>query len=83
MTYEILLTAANAIRKGGDVPYSLEAALVLSRGNSLLGPMKVPVRHAGTLQLGPMLRDPMILLRSPAAHELARKVLSSAMNRAP
>ena len=65
-----------AIRdSGGNVPYDLQAGLSFDTGTPLVGKVRVPVRHSGTLPLRRILSDPEALLRSPAAKRLAGVVL--------
>ena len=76
VTFERLLAAEQAIRdSGGNVPYALQAGLSFDTGTPLVGKVRVPVRHSGTLPLRRILSDPEALLRSPAAKRLATVVL--------
>ena len=82
LTYENLLAAEQAIRdSGGDVPYDLQAGLSFDTGNPLLGSVRVPLRYSGTLPLKRVLSDPVALLRSNAARQLARDVLGGFFGR--
>lgn len=76
LSFEDLLSAGQAIGGGGgDIPYVIDGALLLSNRSSLLGSLRVPLRYSGTLELRSMLRDPAVLLRSPAARKLAERIL--------
>jgi LEA14-like dessication related protein len=82
VTYEHLLSAEQAIRAGnGDVPYDLDAGLSFDTGNPLLGTLRVPLRHSGTLPLREVLSDPQALLKSEAARKLAAEVLGGVFRR--
>lgn len=76
VTFERLLTAEEAIRvSGGNVPYDLRAGLSFDSGTPVVGKVRVPLRHSGTLPLRRVLSDPEALLRSPAAKRLAAALL--------
>jgi LEA14-like dessication related protein len=76
VTFERLLAVEQAIRdSGGNVPYDLQAGLSFDTGAPLVGRVRVPLRHSGTLPLRQVLSDPEALLRSPAAKRLAASVL--------
>ena len=83
VTFENLLAISDGIRRsGGDVPYELEAGLEFGGGMPLLSePVRVPVRFSGTLPVRQLLKDPTVLLRSPAARELAQQVLGGLFGR--
>lgn len=77
VTFENLLAISDGIRRsGGDVPFDLEAGLEFGGGMPLLSePVRVPVRYSGTLPVRQLLKDPAVLLRSPAARELAEQLI--------
>ena len=84
MTFENLLAAEEGIRKsGGDVPLGLAANLEFTPPGSFasLGNVSVPLRYSGTLKMREILKDPTIILRSPAARRLAEKVFGSWLGR--
>lgn len=74
-----LLKARDAITAtGGDVPYTFSGDLKLggaAKGIPLLGEKKVPLSYSGTLPLKQAINNPMTIMQSPAARELARQVL--------
>jgi LEA14-like dessication related protein len=77
LTFENLLSAEEAIRKGaGDVTYGLDAGLNFDTGLPVIGVQRVPLQHEGTLKVKELLqKNWSIILTSPAAKELAQKVL--------
>ena len=76
LTYDNLLAAQRAIvRGGGNVSYALDAGLSFKTGRSLLGDLRVPLKHKGTLPLRDVLQNPEALLRNPAARKLATQML--------
>jgi LEA14-like dessication related protein len=77
LTFENLLSVEESIRKGnGSVPYGLDAALNFDTGLPVLGVQRVPFGHEGTLNVKELLqRNWSTILTSPAAKELAQKVL--------
>ena len=76
VAFENLLAAEQAIRdSGGNVPYDLAGGLSFETGNPLVGSLRVPLRHRGTLPLRRVLSDPQALLQSEAARRLAAEVL--------
>ncbi len=80
LSFENLLAAQEAIRQsGGDVPYHFDGALEfkLAGAAGLAGPVRVPLQFSGTLPLKQVLKDPSVLLQSPAARKLAEKLLGS------
>ena len=84
VTFENLLAAEAAIRKGaGDVPYALDATFEFPSGAIALlnQPMRVPLKYSGTLRTRELLKDPTVLLRSPAARKLAERALGSILGR--
>lgn len=83
LTYENLLAAQDAIRKGGgDVPYTLDGGLSVGGGNALLGQsVRVPLQFTGTLPLKQVLNDPRLLLQSAAARKLAEQALGGFLGR--
>lgn len=83
VTFENLLEISDGIRRGGgDVPYELEAGFEFGGGTPLLSDrVRVPVNFSGTLRTRELLNDPRVLLRSPAARELAEQVLGGLFGR--
>ncbi len=80
ISFENLLAAEQAIRSGGgDVPYSFNGALEFTPSGAagFVGPIHVPLKFDGTLPLRQVIKDPTLLLRSPAARKLAEKVFGS------
>ena len=77
LTFENLLSAEESIRKGGgDVTYGLDAGLNFDTGLPVIGVQRVPLQHEGTLKVKELLqKNWSIILTSPAAKELAQKVL--------
>jgi LEA14-like dessication related protein len=85
LTFQELLRAEEAIRhSGGDVPYALDATFTFggaSRPETWLNQkLSLPLKYTGTLRLRELLRDPAVLT-SPAARELAQRVLGSIFGR--
>ena len=77
LSFENLLSAEESIRKGGgNVSYGLDAALEFDSGLPILGRQRVPFAHEGTLNVKELLqKNWSTILTSPAAKELAQKVL--------
>jgi hypothetical protein len=77
LSFENLLSAEESIRKGGgNVAYGLDAGLSFDTGVPLLGQQRVPFTHEGTLNVKELLqKNWSTILTSPAAKELAQKVL--------
>jgi LEA14-like dessication related protein len=77
LSFENLLSAGDAIRKGnGDISYGLDAGLNFDTGLPVIGVQRVPLQHEGTLKVKELLqKNWSIILTSPAAKELAQKVL--------
>jgi LEA14-like dessication related protein len=77
LSFENLLSAEEAIRKGsGDVTYGLDAGLNFDTGLPVIGVQRVPLQHEGTLKVKELLqKNWSTILTSPAAKELAQKVL--------
>jgi hypothetical protein len=77
LTFENLLAVEEAIRKGsGSVPYGLNAGLNFDTGLPVLGIQRVPFGHEGTLDVKELLnKNWSTILASPAAKQLAQKVL--------
>lgn len=74
--WEDLLNVKDAlVSGGGNVPYTLSGKLSAGGGIPLIGEQSVPLSYSGTLPLKEALRDPQALVQSPAARELARRVL--------
>jgi LEA14-like dessication related protein len=84
VTFESLLAAEQAIRRGGgDVPYSLDATFEFPSGSVplLSQPIRVPLKYIGTLRTRELLKDPTVLLRSPAARKVAEWAVGSIFGR--
>ena len=82
VNFEQLLAAEAAIRdSGGSVPYDLVGGLTFDTGTPLVGRVRVPLRHSGTIPMRRILSDPEALLRSPAAKRLAAALLGSFFRR--
>jgi LEA14-like dessication related protein len=84
VTFSKLLEARDAIAKsGGNIPYRFTGGLSVGEGGgvgALVGKSaRIPLEYEGKLPLADLLKDPAILLRSPAARELAQKVLGGMM----
>jgi len=77
LTFEGLLMAEEGIRKGGgSVKYGLEAALYVDTGVPLVGKMRVPFSHEGSLNVRELVqKNWSTILTSPAARKLAEKAL--------
>ena len=77
LTFENLLTVEEAIRKGGgNVGYGIDAGLSFDAGLPVIGVQRVPLQHEGTLNVKELLqKNWSTILNSPAAKELAQKVL--------
>ena len=87
VSFEKLLAAEESIRRGnGDVPFTIGGNLAFGAGNNsipLLGGsgVRVPFEYSGTIPLRSVLSDPTVLLRSPAARQLAERLFGSFLNR--
>lgn len=82
VTFEQLLSAEEAIRaSGGNVPYTFSGSLDFSGSTPLAIPMSVPFEYKGELPLKRILSDPAVLLQSPAARELAKRVMGGILGR--
>lgn len=79
VTWENLLAAEKALRKGGgNIPYAFDGGVNFSGGSNFLGqPLRVPLKFEGTLPLRDLLNNPRVLLESEAARKLADMVLGS------
>lgn len=77
LSFENLLSAEESIRQGaGNVSYGLDAALDFDTGLPILGAQRVPFQHQGSLNVKELLqKNWSTILTSPAAKELAQKVL--------
>jgi hypothetical protein len=71
------MSAEESIRQGaGNVSYGLDAALDFNTGLPILGVQRVPFQHQGSLNVKELLqKNWSTILTSPAAKELAQKVL--------
>lgn len=82
LTYENLLAAKSAIVKsGGNIEYALDGGLSVDTGAPFLGSLRVPLTYSGTLPLRDILKDPMIVLKSPAAQKIAKEIFGSIFSR--
>lgn len=83
LTFENLLAAEEAIRKGGgSVRYALDTGFNVDTGVPVLGVRRVPFSYEGTLNVRELLqKNWSTILTSPAAKELASKVLGGILNR--
>ena len=85
LTFEDLLRAEESLRRsGGDVPYALDATFIFG-GSARPEPwlnqrVSLPLKYTGTLRLRELLRDPAALA-SPAARQLAQRLLGSLFGR--
>ncbi|HEX2971623.1 MAG TPA: LEA type 2 family protein [Tepidisphaeraceae bacterium] len=77
VNFEDLLAVADGIRKsGGDVPYAFDANFQFNSDLAwLTGPVRLPVTYQGTLRVRDLLKDPLLLLKSPTAQKLAERLL--------
>jgi len=77
MTFRNLLQAQEAIRRGGgDVSYKLDAGLNFDTGTPLLGTLRVPFEHEGSIPVQKLLRQNWsAILTSSEARRLAEAVL--------
>jgi LEA14-like dessication related protein len=86
LTYQNLLASEQGIAAGGgDVPFGFDGGLSFSTGalgGTWLGldTVRVPLKYSGTLHLRQLLTDPQILLKSPAARQLAQRVIGSGLH---
>ena len=88
LSFEKLLKAEQAIRaSGGTIPVEFDGAIDFSGGNQQLAglglgdSLRLPVHYEGNLPVSELLRDPMVLLRSPAAQKLFGRGLQGIFNR--
>jgi LEA14-like dessication related protein len=83
LTFESLLNAGQAIRQsGGNVPYDFDGSLDFGSPKYLgTATLSAPVHFTGTLPLRQILKDPQVLLQSPAARKLAEQVLGGLFDR--
>ena len=84
VTYENLLAAESAIRKGdGKIPYAFTGEIELGGGaKGFLGQRaSVPLKYERTLDVKSLLEDPQTLLKSPAARKLAERLLKGWFSR--
>ena len=81
LTYENLLAAKSAIAKGGgNLAYAFDGGVSFDAGG-WLGSLRVPVKYNGELALKDILSNPMALLKSPAAMQLAKLLMSGFSNK--
>ncbi|MDB5299596.1 MAG: conserved secreted protein [Phycisphaerales bacterium] len=83
VTFESLLAAGEALRKsGGDVPYNLDGNLEFGDRQKIGDlALNAPLHFTGTLPLRQILKDPQVLLQSPAARKLAEQVWGGLFDR--
>ncbi|GEM_PF-2618144 len=81
LTYTNLIAAENGIRKvGWNVPYKLAGGVAVDTGSPLVGQVRVPLEYSGELPLKKLLDNPMTLLQSPAARQLAEWAAQGLLN---
>jgi LEA14-like dessication related protein len=82
LSFENLLSVANAIKSGGgSVKYGLDAGLNFDTGMPVIGVQRVPFSYEGTLDVKELLKKNWsTILNSPAAKELAQKTLGGFFN---
>src|SRR5436190_1488160 len=82
LSFENLLSVSDAIRKGGGtVKYGLDAGLSFDTGMPVVGVQRVPFAYEGSLDVKELLKKNWsTILNSPAAKELAQKVLGGLFN---
>lgn len=77
LTWQNVLNAEEVIRHNrGDIPYTLEGRLGFDLNVPQLlifkQPLRLPLRYSGVLPVRELLKDPSLLLRSPAVARLAQ-----------
>jgi len=82
-----VLGAEEVIRHNrGDIPYTLEGQLGFDVSTRQLllfkQPLRVPLRYSGVVPVRELIRNPSVLLTSPAAVRLAQIALDVVLNRA-
>lgn len=82
LSFENLLAVSSAISKGGGtVKYGLDAGLNFDTGMPVVGTQRVPFNYEGSLDVKELLKKNWsTILNSPAAKELAQKVLGGFLN---
>ncbi len=81
LTYTNLIAMEQAIRKvGWNIPYKLAGGVAVDSGSPLVGQLRVPLEHSGELPLKKLLDDPMVLLQSSAARQLAQWAAEGLLN---
>ncbi len=76
VTFENLLKAEKIIASSGaNIPYALSGGLTFDSGLPVIGQMRVPLSHEGTLALRDILQHPNALLGGEAAKKLGKMVL--------
>lgn len=80
LSWQNVLGAEEEIRHyGGNIPYTLEGQLGFDMNVPQLlifhQPLRVPLRYSGVLPVRELIKDPLVLLRSPAAARLAQIVV--------
>lgn len=83
LTWQNVLSAEETIRhQGGDIPYTFDGTLTFDVHQLRLDqPARLEMHYSGTLPIRQVLRDPSLLLRSPALRRLAQIVLDQVFNR--
>ena len=88
LSFDKLLKAEQAIRaSGGNIPVEFDGAIDFSGGNRQLAglglgdSLRLPVHYEGNLPVSELLRDPTVLLTSPAARKLFGSALPGIFNR--
>jgi LEA14-like dessication related protein len=87
LSWQNVLGAEEVIRHhGGDIPYTLEGRLGFDVNIRQLlvfkEPLRVPLRYSGVVPVRDLIKNPSILLRSPAAVRLAQIALDMVLSRA-
>ncbi len=87
LSWQNVLGAEEVIRQHrGDIPYTLEGQLGFDMNVRQLlvfkRPLRVPLRYSGVVPVRELIRNPSILLRSPAAVRLAQIALDMVLTRA-
>ena len=87
-SFDSLLKAERAIRGGGgNIPVEFDGVIDFAGGNSQLAglglgnSLRLPVHYEGTIPVRDLMRDPTILMRSPAAQRLFGTGLDRIFNR--
>jgi hypothetical protein len=86
LTWQNVLGAEEVIRHNrGDIPYTLEGQLGFDMSVRQLlifkQPLRVPLRYSGVVPVRDLLKDPSLLLRSPAVARLAQLAIGYIFSR--